>query len=74
MCRDGVGSLHVIEGHLNAQACIHLISPTLKDDGERIIDEDFIFQQDGARSHTARYSMKWFNANNISVTMAISEC
>ena len=55
MCRDGVGSLHVVEGHLNAHVYIHLISPTLKhDDGERIIGEDFILQPDGARCHTAR--------------------
>ena len=41
MCHDGVGSLHVVEGHLNSQAYIDLISPTLKDDGERSIGEDF---------------------------------
>ncbi len=32
MCRDGVGSLHVVEGRLNARAYIDLISQTLKED------------------------------------------
>ncbi len=67
MCRDGVGSLHVVEGRLNARAYIDLISQTLKEDGEKIIGEDFIFQQDGAKCHTAKYSMDWFAASHISV-------
>ena len=67
MCRDGVGSLHVVDGRLNASAYIDLISPTLKDDGERIIGENFVFQQDGASCHTAEYSKKWFRREKISV-------
>ncbi len=67
MCRDGVGSLHVVEGRLNARAYIDLILQTLKEDGEKIIGEDFIFQQDGAECHTAKYSMDWFAASHISV-------
>ena len=33
MCCDGVGTLLVVEGCLNAEAYINLISPTLKDEG-----------------------------------------
>ena len=36
-------------------------------DGERIIGENFAFQQDGARCHTAEYSKQWFRREKISV-------
>ena len=67
MARDGVGSLLIVDGRLTASAYIDLISPTLKEDGERLIGSNFIFQQDGARCHTARYSMEWFSSNRINV-------
>ena len=36
MSRDGVGTLLVVQGRLNSSAYIDLISPTLKDDGEKL--------------------------------------
>ena len=57
----------IVEGQLNAMAYIHLISPTLKTDGQRLIGNNFIFQQDGARCHTARHSMTWFSSNGTTV-------
>ena len=45
MCRDGVGSLHVVEGRMNARTCINLISSTLKEDGKTIIGEDSSFSK-----------------------------
>ena len=71
MSRDGVGTLLVAEGHLNAARYINLIAPTLKADGERLIGTNFIFQQDGTRCHTAKHSrsMNWFSANGISILL-----
>ena len=75
MSRDGVGTLLVVEGRRNAALYINLIAPTLKDDGKRIIDTDTIFQQDGARCHTAKHSMNWFSANGIfHFAMALTKC
>ena len=57
----------MVEGRLDAPQYINLIAKTLKDDGERIIGTDFIFQQDGATCHTAKDFMNWLSANRISV-------
>ena len=54
---------------LNAEAYIHLISPTLNDNGGKVIEPNFIFQRDGVRCHTVRWSMSWFSSNRISVLL-----
>ena len=73
MSRDGVGTLQVVQGRLNAEAYIQLISPTLKHDGEKLIGPNFIFQHDGARCHTARRSIACFSSNGISVLPWLSQ-
>ena len=72
---SGLG-LHVSRWSWHALSCgrsikcfsIHRLNFShFKNDGEKIIGGDFIFQQDGASCHTAKHSMAWFSSNGISV-------
>ena len=47
MAASGVGSLEVVNGRLDASACITLICCNLEKDGKKLCGRDFIFQQDG---------------------------
>lgn len=69
MSASGVGSLYLIEGTVNAEKYIQLLDshllpsiPRLKD-----MDDQYIFQQDGASCHTAKKSLKWLSDKNIPV-------
>ena len=67
MSRDGVGSLHVIEGTLNATRYCQILRKALPGDGNRLCGRGFQFQQDGAPCHTARVTQAWFQKNKINV-------
>ena len=67
MATNGVGTLKVVKGRLNAAAYVQLICHTLKEDGRRLCGNNFIFQQDGAPCHTASSTKAWFQRKNIEV-------
>ena len=68
MSSKGVGLLHFIDGIVNAEKCIKILEenlippvPNLADCGE------YVFQHDGASSHTAKSTTKWLQENGIEV-------
>ena len=65
---SGVGSLKVVNGHLDTSAYIRLICRTLEKDGKKLWGRDFIFQQDGAPCHRANRTKSWFEMERISVS------
>lgn len=63
----GVGRLHRVFGTVNAVNYINILSDTLLpsfDDAEMDCTTA-IFQQDGARAHTAKITQSWFASHNI---------
>lgn len=67
MSARGVGSLHFVEGIVNADKYIHILESHLKPTLEesRRTGFEFIFQQDGAACHTAKRVKIWLLENNI---------
>ena len=64
MAANGVGTLKVVKVRLNAASYVQLICRTLKQDGERLGGNNFLFQQDGAPCHTAGSTKAWFERKN----------
>ena len=64
---NGVGHLHRVDGRVNARAYTSILHkcllPTISNAGLDL--NAVIFQQDGARSHTARWSLNWLASHNI---------
>ena len=57
----------MVKSRLNAASHVQLICHTLKQDGERLCGNNFIFQQDGAPCQTAGSTKAWFGRKNIEV-------
>ena len=51
----------------NADFYVSQVIPIVKAEGERLIGSDFLFQQNGARSHTSKKSMEAFQNTGISL-------
>ncbi len=64
---NGVGRLHRVDGKVNAHAYTSILDecllPTISDAG--LDPNAVIFQQDGARSHTAKWTQNWLASHNI---------
>lgn len=68
MSANGVGTLRVVNGRLNAKAYVRLICQHLEADGNRLCGNDFTFQQDGAPCHTAESTKAWFCRKKIKLS------
>ena len=68
MSANGVGSLKVVNGRLDAKAYVRLICRDLKNDGIKLCGNNFIFQQDGASCHAARSTKTWFERKKINLS------
>ena len=67
MAASGVGSLHRIDGRLNADGYKNILQTKMLPDAARLIGNRFVFQQDNASIHTARTVRQWFLNNDVTV-------
>lgn len=68
MSAHGLGQLVLINGTINASKYQDILANSLLPSSAALYPEaDFIFQQDGASSHTAKSTQKWFSDNGIKV-------
>ena len=67
MASSGVGSIHKIEGKLNATGYQEILADKMLPDAYILIGEDFILQQDNAPIHTAFSTRKWLRTNDVTV-------
>ena len=65
VCYGGKGRLHFVPDgtKINANYYCDELLPLLVDDCSTILHDDFVFQQDGAPSHTARHTQEWLAVN-----------
>lgn len=64
---NGTGPLIFYDGRLNARSYIELLSDVLPEYIETVYgaNENYFFQQDNAPCHKAKYSLQWFQNQNI---------
>lgn len=57
----GKGRLHFVadKAKINADYYVNSLLPNLIEDCEKLMPDNFIFQQDGAPAHTARQTQEW---------------
>ena len=69
MSAQGVGSLHFINGTVNAVRYQNILEEHILPSIRNLQSPggEYIFQQDGAACHTARSVKTWLQANNIPV-------
>lgn len=69
MSAQGVGSLHVVHGTINAKKYQEILADHLVPSIPRLASElgEHIFQQDGASCHTARTTRQWFEDNGVPI-------
>ena len=65
VCFGGKGTLHFVPDKIkiNARNYTSDLLPLLVQDCERLLQHDFVFQQDGAPGHTARQTQDWLAVN-----------
>lgn len=64
----GVGKLHFIEGTVNAEKYVKILEEHLLTSVPMLTTfDEFVFQQDGASCHTAKFTRNWFHDNSINV-------
>lgn len=66
---NGVGRLHRVEGKISARVYTAYLTeallPTI--DSLNVPRDSIIFQQDGAKVHTAKWTMRWFADQDLNV-------
>lgn len=63
-CTKGLSPLVIIEkGTVNREVYMEKILPVAKRYGNKVFDNDWTYQQDGATCHTARESIDWCKEN-----------
>ena len=67
MASSGVGSIHKIEGKLNATGYQEILADKMLPDAYILIGEDFILQQDNFPIHTAFTTREWLWTNDVTV-------
>ncbi|XP_075150945.1 uncharacterized protein LOC142225054 [Haematobia irritans] len=68
MSSKGVVQLHFIDGIVNAEKYIRILEENLIPSVSKLAEcWEYIFQQDGASSHTAKKTKKWLEENGIEV-------
>ena len=63
----GKSELHFVNGTLNALGYTEVLEQSLIPFAQEYHSENFIFQQDNARPHTARSTLEYFESRGLSV-------
>ncbi len=64
----GMGSLHVLEGTMNAERCKKGFRATYAPSRRRLFQgRPFVFQQDNAKPHTAAITTAWLHSRRVRV-------
>jgi len=65
VCWGGKGRLHFVpdKTKINAGYYKQDLLPLLLEDSQHLLQQDFVFQQDGAPAHTAKQTQEWLAAN-----------
>ena len=64
---SGVGDITIVEGHMNAQMYIIILSSNMIPSARRLFEVTYIFQQDNDPKHTARVVKKYPERKGIKV-------
>ena len=71
MSGDARGPVMIYTGRVNGAAYIKIIKDALSVFIESALDaanNNWVYMHDNSPAHTSKYSMKWFNDNNINVS------
>jgi hypothetical protein len=65
VCYEGKGRLHFVaeKVKVNGGNYTEQLLPELIDDCRHLLDNDFLFQQDGAPAHTSKQAQEWLKRN-----------
>ena len=63
----GVGDITVVEGHMNSQMYIRILSSHMIPSARRLLEKTFIFQQDNDPKHTTRVVKEYLERKGIKV-------
>lgn len=65
---NGVGMMRIVDETMDRYSYVNILSTSLIESAEILGgSENFIFQQDNATCHTAEFTMKFFERNNINL-------
>lgn len=66
ICFEGKGRLHFVDegAKINADYYVNQLAPKLLDDAQSLVGNEFIFQQDGAPSHSSRRAQEFIQQRN----------
>ena len=64
---EGVGQIAFIDTTINSEVFINIIAKNLKASAAKMGLTDFYFQQDGARCHTSKVTMAYFEREEIKI-------
>jgi len=64
---NGVGSIHIIDGKMNAKIYLKILKKYLFFDGNRLIGEEFIFQRDNDPKHKSGPVSDWLTEKGVEV-------
>ena len=67
MAASDVETLVVVDRTVTSAKYTRLLSPCLKRDGEKLVGQNFVFQQDNAPAHTAKATKRWFASRKFDV-------
>ncbi len=71
----GMGSLHVLEGTMNAERYIKVLEQHMLPSRRRLfLGRPFVFQQDNAKPHTAAITTAWLRSRRVRVLNWPSNC
>ena len=65
VCYGGKGRLHFVpdETKINGHYYTANLLPLLVEDSQQLLQQDFVFQQDGAPAHTTKQAQEWLAVN-----------
>ncbi|KAA6354239.1 MAG: putative Transposable element Tcb1 transposase, partial [Streblomastix strix] len=61
----GAGSVHFVEGNMEAGQYVRILEEHLKTDGQKLCGSNFVFQADNDPKHTSRIAQAWIRRNRI---------
>ncbi len=71
----GMGSLHVLEGTMNAERYIKVLEQHMLPTRRRLFQErPCVFQQDNAKPHTAAITTAWLRSRRVRVALNWPAC
>ncbi len=66
ICAYGMGSLHVLEGTMNAERYIKVLEQHMLPSRRRLFQgRPFVFQQDNAKPHSATITTAWLHSRRV---------